>query len=90
MIDATIIKLAIELLWLVLILSLPIIVVAAVVGVFFSFFQALTQIQDQTLQFLVKLLAASATLVLTYHWMGEALFNYMDIIFSQISNVGRS
>ena len=42
---------------LVLWLSLPPIVVASVVGILFSLIQALTQIQEQTLSFGVKLIA---------------------------------
>ena len=53
-------------------LSLPPIVVASVVGVLFSLFQALTQIQEQTLSFGIKLIAVMATLV------GMALGGWMS------------
>ena len=50
---------------LVLWLSLPPIVVASVVGILFSLIQALTQIQEQTLSFGVKLIAVGLTFYLT-------------------------
>ena len=68
-------------LYLVLMLSLPPIVVAAVVGTLFSLFQALTQIQEQTLSFAIKLIAVMATLSLTVRWMGGELFNFTLVIF---------
>ena len=62
-------------------LSLPPIVVASVVGVLFSLFQALTQIQEQTLSFAIKLIAVGITLYLTAGWIGGQLFNYALAIF---------
>ena len=58
--NAIVVHLATQLLWIVLLLSMPVVVVASVVGLIVSLLQALTQIQDQTLQFLIKLLAVSA------------------------------
>ena len=49
--------------------------------------EQLTQLQDQTLQFLAKLLAVSITLVATYHWMGYTLLNYANLSFDQISKM---
>ncbi|MGL5968933.1 MAG: type III secretion system export apparatus subunit SctS [Kluyvera sp.] len=86
--ERVIIQLAVELLWLVLLLSLPTVIVASVVGVLVSLFQTLTQIQDQTLQFLIKLIAVSITLVVTYHWTGDNLFNYTILVFDQIDKMG--
>ncbi len=76
-------------LYLTLWLSLPPIVVASVVGTLFALFQALTQIQEQTLSFAVKLIAVMATLVLTARWVGGELYNYTLVIFEAIPVVGR-
>jgi len=84
-----IIQLASNLLWLVLILSLPVVVVASVVGVLVSLVQALTQVQDQTIQFLIKLVAVCVTLVVTYNWMGSTLMSYTNSTFEQISAMGK-
>lgn len=85
--DNNITQLVIDLLWLVLLLSLPTVIVASVVGVMVSLVQTLTQIQDQTLQFLIKLLAVCGVIVATYHWTGDNLFNYTNMVFEQISGV---
>ncbi len=66
---------------LVLWLSLPPIVVASVVGIIFSLIQALTQIQEQTLSFGVKLIAVGLTLYLTARWVGGEIFNFAQMLF---------
>lgn len=71
----------IKALLLVLWLSLPPIVVAAVVGTVFALFQALTQIQEQTLSFAIKLVAVGATLFLTARWVGGEIYNYTLSLF---------
>lgn len=62
-------------------LSLPAIVVASVVGTVFSLLQALTQIQEQTLSFAIKLIAVGITLYLTTRWMGGEIYNYTRMLF---------
>lgn len=76
-------------LYLVLWLSLPPIIVASVVGTLFSLFQALTQIQEQTLSFAIKLIAVMATLALTARWIGGELFYYTIAVFDLFPQVGR-
>lgn len=71
----------IQALMLVLWLSLPPIVVASVVGILFSLIQALTQIQEQTLSFGVKLIAVGLTLYLTARWVGGEIFNFTQMLF---------
>ena len=77
----------VQALYLSLALSMPTIVVASVVGTLFSLFQALTQIQDQTIAYLFKLIAVCITLAVTYHWMGNALLRYTDRCFELISRM---
>ncbi len=70
-------------LYLVMILSLPPIVVASAVGIVLSLFQAITQLQEQTLTFGVKLLAVGLTLFLMAGWLGGEILRYSDDIFSR-------
>ena len=70
-------------------LSLPPIVVAAVVGTLFSLLQALTQIQEQTLSFAVKLIAVGLTLALTAHWLGGEIYAYTLALFDTIPRLRR-
>ena len=76
-------------LYLVLWLSLPPIIVGSVVGTLFSLFQALTQIQEQTLSFGIKLIAVSLTILLTARWVGGEMFNFTLQLFDAIPNMGR-
>ncbi len=72
---------------LVLMLSMPPIVVAALVGLIVSLIQALTQIQEQTISFAFKLIAIVVTMFLTMGQLGEELFAYGEISFRKISEV---
>ena len=82
--DASLTHFVTELMWLVLITSLPVVIIASVVGVIVSLIQALTQIQDQTLQFMIKLLAVTLTLLATYHWLGGMLLSYTRQVLLQM------
>jgi type III secretion protein S len=79
----------VQALYLTLILSMPTILVAAIVGTLFSLLQALTQIQEQTLSFAVKLIAVGLVLFLTAGWMGSELVLYTNSVFSQFEISGR-
>lgn len=70
-------------------LSLIPIVVATVIGVIVSLLQALTQIQEQTLGFAVKLIAISLTIMLSASWMGSQLLLYTQDIFAHFPLLGR-
>jgi type III secretion protein S len=70
-------------------LSLPTIVVASVVGTLFSLLQALTQIQEQTLSFAIKLIAVGLTIYLTARWVGGEIFNYTVSLFEAIPTLAR-
>ena len=72
-----------------LLLSMPAIAGAAIVGTLFSLLQALTQIQAQTLSFAIKLIVVGLTLYLTAGWMGGQLFNYALAIFDGFPRMSR-
>ncbi len=80
--DGTILEMTLQALLLVLMLSLPPILVAAGVGLLVSLLQALTQVQEQTISFALKLIATMVTLILTAHWLGAELYTYTDRMFS--------
>jgi type III secretion HrpO family protein len=68
---------------LVLLLSMPPILVATVVGVVVSLIQALTQIQEQTLSFAVKLVAVVAVMLAVAPWLGGQIEQYTLQLFDQ-------
>ena len=69
-------------------LSLIPIIVATVIGIIVSLLQALTQIQEQTLGFAVKLIAISITLLAASSWMGGQMLLYTQDIFKNFSLLG--
>jgi type III secretion HrpO family protein len=74
---------------LVLILSMPPIIVATVVGVLVSLIQALTQVQEQTLGFAVKLIVVTLVLLLTAGWTGAELYKFTLQIFDTFPTLRR-
>lgn len=83
------IDLTIQAMILVLILSMPAILLSTLAGLGISLLQALTQIQEQTLAFAVKLIVATAALILTANFMAVELFNFTEFIFSSFHTIGR-
>jgi type III secretion protein S len=67
---------------LVLILSMPPIAVATFVGLLTSLLQALTQIQEQTLSFAIKLTFTVLVLVLSAYWIGGELLAFANDLFT--------
>jgi type III secretion protein S len=70
-----------------LVLSMPPILVASVVGVLVALIQAVTQVQEQTLSFAVKLVACIAVIFLTARWLGIEIVRYTMHIFDMIPNI---
>jgi flagellar biosynthetic protein FliQ len=79
-----VISLATQALQLALLVSLPILLVALTVGLVVSIFQAMTQIQEQTLTFIPKILAAAAVMVIGGPWMLDQLITYTRELWQQI------
>jgi flagellar biosynthetic protein FliQ len=67
-----------------LFLGAPLLLVALIIGLIISIFQAATQINEATLSFIPKLLAVAATLVIAGPWMLERMLDYMRTLFSSI------
>jgi type III secretion protein S len=76
-------------LWLAVVLSAPPLLVATLFGVLVSLIQAVTQIQDQTLPYVVKLMSVTITLVAVGRWLGSELIQLIELGFGLISIVGR-
>jgi len=87
--EVDVIQYATKTLMLVLVLSLPPIIAAAVTGTLVSLFQALTQIQEQTLSFAIKLMVVMATIFLTASWLGGDLLAFAIQLFDNIPAFAR-
>jgi len=73
----------------VLLLSLPMLLVALVVGVAISLFQAVTQIQEMTLTFVPKIIAVFACLVLVAPWLTKTMVGYTRHLIESIPGLLR-
>ncbi|MPN12691.1 hypothetical protein SDC9_160010 [bioreactor metagenome] len=86
--DTMVIALIKDMIEIALKVSGPILITATVVGLLISIFQATTQIQEQTLTFVPKILAVAVVGLLTASWMGNQLISFTKQIFTLISNIG--
>jgi flagellar biosynthetic protein FliQ len=71
----------------ILVVAGPVVIVAMVVGLLISIFQATTQIQEQTLSFVPKLLAIFLTLMIAGNFMLNTLLQFTQSIFQIISSM---
>ncbi len=67
-----------------LMLAAPMMIGALVVGVLISLFQAVTQINEQTLSFIPKILVIAAAMVFFAPWMLETITEFTREIFLRI------
>jgi flagellar biosynthesis protein FliQ len=84
MTGAETLEVARDAIWTIVVVSSPLMVVGLVVGVVVSLFQALTQIQEQTLVFVPKIIAIFVTLLLALPFMADSLQAHMMRISSRI------
>ena len=71
----------------ILLLSAPMLLVALIVGLIIAVFQATTQIQEQTLAFVPKVLAIFATLIIAGPWILKSLVDFTLMIFDYMETL---
>ena len=64
--------------WVMIIVSAPMMIVGLVVGVVIALFQALTQIQEMTLVFVPKIIAIFVAMLVALPFMGATMAGYMS------------
>ncbi len=69
-------------------LTLPALVVSLVVGLAVSIFQAVTNIQEQTLSFAPRMIALAGLLVLTMPWLLQMSIYFTVQMFSRAAQIG--
>jgi flagellar biosynthesis protein FliQ len=74
-------------LYMLLMISAPVLLTVLVVGLVVSIFQAATQINEATLSFVPKIIAAVAALALAGPWMLTSLVEYLQRILLAIPTV---
>jgi flagellar biosynthetic protein FliQ len=85
--EDTVIQLVVGAVELALKVGLPLLLVGLAVGLVISVFQAITQIQEQTLTFIPKILATVAVLVIGGPWMLDQLLGYTTDLWTAIPDL---
>jgi flagellar biosynthetic protein FliQ len=88
MTGADVLDLAREGIWVLIIISAPMMIVGLVVGVIVALFQALTQIQEMTLVFVPKIIAIFVTMIIALPFMGATMSGYFNHIAELIVSGG--
>lgn len=73
----------------VLLTSAPMLIAAMVIGLVISIFQAATQINEQTMTFIPKIVAVFVTLLIFGPWIMDLLVTFTTGIITQIATIGR-
>ncbi len=73
----------------VLLTSAPMLLSAMVIGLLISIFQAATQINEQTMTFIPKIVVVFLSLLIFGPWIIETLITFTTGIIEQIATVGR-
>ena len=88
MTGATVLDLAREGIWVMILVAAPMMIVGLVVGVVIALFQALTQIQEMTLVFVPKILAIFVAMLVALPFMGDLMQGYMARVAARIISMG--
>jgi flagellar biosynthetic protein FliQ len=84
MTDGDVAAVAGKAIWVTLQIGAPILIVALLVGLVVSVFQAVTQIQEQTLVFIPKIVAIVAVVAVTGPWMLNVMVTYTEGLLREI------
>ena len=84
MTEALVVSIMIEAMRMATLLAAPMLIGALVVGLLVSIFQAVTQIQEQTLAIIPKMAAMMAVLAILFPWLLTQATTYMEGIFSTL------
>jgi flagellar biosynthetic protein FliQ len=82
-----VINLATQAMGLALKVALPLLGIGLVVGLVVSIIQAVTQVQEQTLSFIPKILAMAAVLVVGGPWMLNQILGYTSDLWTSIPDL---
>jgi flagellar biosynthetic protein FliQ len=85
--DADITEIAVQTMTLAAKVAAPILLTALLVGFAISLFQAATQIQEQTLSFVPKMIAVAIALLLTGNWVLSELVSFTHQLFGMLPHL---
>jgi flagellar biosynthetic protein FliQ len=83
----TVVSLVADMMAVALKVAMPLLVAALVIGLMVSIFQAVTQIQEQTLSFIPKVVGIVLVLVVGGPWMLDQVVTYTQRLYEQIPSL---
>ncbi|CUS96208.1 flagellar biosynthesis protein FliQ [Candidatus Kryptobacter tengchongensis] len=89
MTEQFIIHLARETFFTALLISAPILIASAIVGLIISIFQSATSINEMTLIFVPKLVVIAIVIVISLPWIIDVIVTFTRELFSQIPNIAK-
>ena len=78
-----------EAIYLMLLVSAPMLLAGLVVGIGISILQAVTQIHEVTLTFIPKIIAVTGALIITLPWIMQQIIDFMTRLMMDIPNLAR-
>ena len=78
----TVLDVAVETIWVIIITSAPLLIISLVVGLIISIFQAVTSIQEQTLTFVPKILAIFVGIMIFGSFILNTIIDFMTELWS--------
>jgi len=84
-----VLHLARDALYVALLIAAPPLIIGLAVGLLISIFQATTQIQEQTLTFVPKIVAVLFSILIFGSWMLTTLVSFTSELFSNLSTMIR-
>jgi flagellar biosynthetic protein FliQ len=83
----TVVSLVVDAMGVALKVAVPMLLVALVVGLAVSIFQAVTQIQEQTLTFIPKVAGIALVIIVAGPWMLGQIVSYTQSLYEQIPSL---
>ena len=85
--EGEILKVFTDGLWLIVKIAGPILLASVVIGLVVAIFQAATQIHEQTLTFVPKLLVIALIFLVSGSWMIKLMIEFIESLFSVIAGI---
>ena len=86
--SSTVIEIGTEALWVILIMSVPVMMAGLGIGLVIALFQALTTIQEMTLTFVPKIIVIFIAIILTLPFMISTLVDFTTTLFERMASLG--
>jgi flagellar biosynthetic protein FliQ len=89
MTEQTVIDLGLNAIWISCLISAPALIAILITGLIVSVLQAATQINEQTLSFIPKILLMTVAMAITGPWILETFIHFTIGIFAKIPEIAR-